>query len=83
MKAEPDVWGRDGRDGRGNYTSHLAKTVISLCPSGALCNVLSWLERGIQLSELVRVVGIHEGEQKACEIYMMETHVGFMTQHAT
>lgn len=36
-KVEPDVWGRDGR---GDYTSHLAKAVIGLCPSGALCNVL-------------------------------------------
>lgn len=68
---EPDVWGRDGR---GNYTSHLARTVISLCPSGTLRHVLSWLERAIQLSEHV-CVGVNEGGQKACENDMTETRV--------
>lgn len=54
-----------GGTGGGKYRSHLAKSVISLCPSGALRHVLSWLERVIQLSELV-FVGVHEGGQKAC-----------------
>lgn len=67
----------------GETTRPILLKLSSGCAHLALCATFSsWLERGIQLSKLVCFVGVHEGVQKACEIYMMETHMGFMTQHA-